>query len=82
MKNIIKIIYLAYVSSVLSIPIVKEEPIDILLEGLAERHCRYCPSLKECVSQEVYCKEFDFPYNILYEESGIIIPEKKVDKSE
>lgn len=78
MKNILKIIYFGYLSSVLSVPIVKEKPIDILLEGLAERHsCRYCPSLDECISPEIYCKEYDFPYNILYQESGIIIPEKK-----
>ena len=81
MKNIIKIIYLGYLSSLIhSVPIVKEEPIDILLDGLAERHCRYCPSLKECIPPETYCREFDFPYNILYEESGIIIPEKSRHK--
>jgi len=90
MKNILKIIYLAYLSSVLSVPIVKKEPIDILLDGLANEHecCEscgysYCPSLDDCIRPwEIYCKEFDFPYNILYQESGIIIPEKSRQEKE
>jgi hypothetical protein len=78
-------IYLNFlINAVLSVPI-KKVPIDILLEGLAQHYddegccitCGYnwCPSLEECVRfGEVYCKEFDFPYNVLYKGSGIIIP--------
>ena len=60
--------------------------VDILLTGLAvhtdEEGCcescgySYCPSLDTCVRPwEIYCKEFDFPYNVLYKGSGIIIPD-------
>ena len=86
MNNILKNIYLAYLSyqlttyAVFSVPIVKEEPIDILLDGLAihtdEEGCcetcaySYCPSLDDCIRPwETYCKEFDFPYDILYEKN-------------
>ena len=76
--------------SVLSVPI-QQDPtdsvaVDILLKGLAvhtdEEGCcescgySYCPSLDTCVRPwEIYCKEFDFPYNVLYKGSGIIIPD-------
>ena len=64
-------------------------PIDILLTGLAVHHDEqgcclscgysYCPSLTTCVRPwETYCKEFDFPYNVLYQGSGIIIPDKDI----
>ena len=80
MKNIIRCLF--GIPVILSIPNLKEEPVDILLEGLAERACKYCPSLKECVSQEIYCQEFQFPYNYLYYGSGIIVPQKeKFEKS-
>jgi hypothetical protein len=58
-------------------------PIDYLLEDLAMKHegccdsCGYkkCPSTNLCVRPwETYCQEFDFPYNILYQTAGIIIP--------
>ena len=75
MKNIIRCLF--GIPAILSIPHIKEEPVDILLEGLAERNCKYCPSLKECVLPEIYCQEFDFPYNVLYENGGIILPSKK-----
>lgn len=75
MKNIIRCLF--GIPVILSIPNLKEEPVDILLEGLAERACKYCPSLKECVSQEIYCQEFQFPYNALYYGSGIIVPQKE-----
>ena len=88
MKNIIRILF--GIPIVLSIPIqpTEEIPVDILLEGLAvhtdEHNCctscgySYCPSLDDCVRPwETYCKEFDFPYNVLYKGSGIIIPDKK-----
>ena len=61
-------------------------PIDYLLEDLAMKHdgccdsCGYtkCPSTNLCVRpSETDCKEFDFPYNILYQTAGIIIPPKK-----
>ncbi len=70
--------YLCYnLGRISAIPINREEPVDVLLEGLAihndEFGCcnscgyNYCPSLNTCVrSWETYCKEFDFPYNILY----------------
>jgi len=75
---------LSQVLSVLSVPIQKEKPVDILLTGLAIKGdcCEscgysYCPSLDTCVRPwEIYCKEFDFPYNALYKGSGIIIPDK------
>ena len=62
------------------------QAVDILLTGLAvhtdEEGCcescgySYCPSLDTCVRPwEIYCKEFDFPYNVLYKGSGIIIPD-------
>tara|TARA_R100000781_G_scaffold67334_1_gene42445 strand:+ start:905 stop:1153 length:249 start_codon:yes stop_codon:yes gene_type:complete len=82
MKNLIRVLF--GIPVILSIPIQPEEkPIDILLEGLAAKNnCiksegySYCPSLYECVRPwEVYCKELDFPYNVLYQESGIIIPD-------
>ena len=64
-----------------------EVPVDILLEGLAihkdEGGCcvscgySYCPSLDNCVKPwETYCQEFDFPYNVLYKGSGIVLPPK------
>tara|TARA_R110000824_G_scaffold7908_3_gene36061 strand:+ start:3218 stop:3454 length:237 start_codon:yes stop_codon:yes gene_type:complete len=68
MKNLIRILFFSPVLG-------QEKPVDILLEGLAQRHCNYCPSLKRCVEPETYCKEFDFPYNILYNATGIIIPD-------
>lgn len=81
MKNIIRVLF--GIPVILSIPTPPEEkPIDILLEGLASKNIEsagysYCPSLDECVRPwEVYCKEFDFPYNVLYKGSGIIIPDK------
>lgn len=74
---------LSQILSVLSVPIPQEKPIDILLTGLAATGCcetcgySYCPSLDTCVKPwETYCKEFDFPYNVLYQGSGIIIPDK------
>jgi len=84
MKNIIKILF--GIPVVFSIPIQpKEQPIDILLEGLSQKtNCcescgySYCPSLNDCVRPwEIYCQEFDFPYNVLYQTSGIILPPKK-----
>ena len=64
----------------------KQMPIDILLTGLAATPCcepcgrKYCPSLDTCVKPlETYCQEWDFPYNALYEGSGIIIPPKDKD---
>ena len=74
--------------SVLAVPIQQEKPVDILLTGLAVHHDEqgcclscgysYCPSLTTCVRPwETYCKEFDFPYNVLYQGSGIIIPDPK-----
>ena len=61
-----------------------QEPIDILLTGLADTGCcetcgyTYCPSLDICVRPwETYCQELDFPYNALYKGSGIILPPKK-----
>tara|TARA_R100000654_G_scaffold63920_1_gene91316 strand:- start:11287 stop:11523 length:237 start_codon:yes stop_codon:yes gene_type:complete len=78
MNIILKNIYLAYLSyqlttyAVLSVPIVKEP------ECCESCGYSYCPSLDDCVRPWItYCKEFDFPYNILYQESGIIIPDKK-----
>lgn len=79
---------LSQILSVLSVPIQKEQPVDILLTGLAVQHDKqgcclscgfsYCPSLDNCVRPwETYCQEFDFPYNALYEGSGIILPPKK-----
>ena len=71
-----------------SIPIqaIKPLPVDILLTGLAATPCcescgyKYCPSLDDCVKPlETYCQEFDFPYNALWEGSGIIIPPKDKD---
>ena len=84
-KNIIR---LFFIGSVLSVPIVKEPKpvaVDILLEGLAihtdEYGCcnscgyDYCPSLDDCIRPwETYCQEMDFPYNVLYKGSGIILP--------
>ena len=72
MKNLIRILFFSPVAFISG---GQEKPVDILLEGLAQRHCRYCPSLKICVEPETYCKEFDFPYNILYNATGIIIPD-------
>ena len=76
--------------SVISVPIQQDPPlpVDILLTGLAVHHDEqgcclscgysYCPSLTTCVRPwETYCKEFDFPYNVLYQGSGIIIPDPK-----
>lgn len=83
MKNLIRVLF--GIPVILSIPTPPEEkPIDVLLVGLASKNnCiesagySYCPSLEECVRPwEVYCKEFDFPYNVLYKGSGIIIPDK------
>ena len=72
------------------VPIVSRDelmpmPIDTLREGLAihkdDNNCcvscgySYCPSLDNCVRPwETYCQEFDFPYNVLYQGSGIILP--------
>tara|TARA_R100000781_G_C4048792_1_gene116739 strand:- start:538 stop:804 length:267 start_codon:yes stop_codon:yes gene_type:complete len=88
MKNIIRVLF--GIPVVLSIPIPPtpptELPIDIILESLAEKdNCcddscgyRYCPSLDNCIRPfETYCQEFDFPYNLLYKSSGIILPGKK-----
>jgi hypothetical protein len=62
---------------VFAVPIMEgKKPVDILLEGLAvhedDNGCcvscgyQYCPSLDTCLrSWETYCKDFDFPYNIL-----------------
>ena len=75
MKNLIRCLF--GIPAILSVPIQKEKPIDILLEGLSQRNCEYCPSLKECVLPEIYCQEFQFPYNALYYGSGIIIPPKE-----
>ena len=80
---------LSQILSVLSVPIQEEKPVDILLTGLAVHHDEqgcclscgysYCPSLTTCVRPwETYCKEFDFPYNVLYQGSGIIIPDKDI----
>ena len=63
-------------------------PVEILLDGLAVHTDKggccescgysYCPSLDNCVRPwETYCQEFDFPYNVLYKGSGIILPPKK-----
>ena len=42
----------------------------------------YCPGLKNCVRRwETYCQEFDFPYNILYQGSGIILPMNEKNKN-
>ena len=71
-----------------SIPMNEPVPVDILLTGLAvhkdEQGCcescgyKYCPSLDDCVRPwETYCQEFDFPYNALWEGSGITLPLKK-----
>ena len=61
----------------------RKMPIDLVLGALAETGCvedggyKWCPSLEKCVRPwEVYCQEFDFPYNALYEGSGIIMPTK------
>ena len=98
MKNVIKILF--GIPAILSVPLPAdppksltapgppEQPVDILLEGLAihtdECGCcvscgySYCPSLDNCIRPwENYCQEFDFPYNVLYKGSGIIIPDKK-----
>ena len=85
MKYLIKVLF--GIPAILSIPIqpTEEQPVDILLEGLAAKDScctscgySYCPSLDDCVRPwETYCKEFDFPYNVLYKGSGIIIPDKK-----
>jgi len=85
MKYLIKVLF--GIPAILSIPIqpTEEQPIDILLTGLAAKDSccvscgySYCPSLEDCVRPwETYCKEFDFPYNVLYKGSGIIIPDKK-----
>jgi hypothetical protein len=84
MKNIIRVLF--GIPIVLSIPTPPtEQPIDILLEALATKHSccedcgyRYCPSLDNCIRPwETYCQEFDFPYNLLYKSSGIILPGKK-----
>jgi len=55
-----------------SIPVNNPMPVDILLTGLAATGCcescgfKYCPSLDDCVKPwETYCKDFDFPYNII-----------------
>lgn len=85
-KNIIRI--LIGITAVYSIPQAPEEkPIDILLTGLATTGCcetcgyKYCPSLDNCVRPwETYCQEFDFPYNVLYKGSGIVLPPKKSNK--
>jgi len=91
MKNLIRLLF--GIPVILSVPVAEpphEVAVDILLEGLANRHSviedyhgcligagySYCPSLDECVRPwESYCKEFDFPYNLLYKGSGIIIPD-------
>ena len=88
MKNIIRCLFGLPV--IWSVPLppaggVVEKPVDILLDGLAAKHScctscgfSYCPSLDDCVRPwETYCQEFDFPYNVLYKNSGIIIPPKK-----
>ena len=91
MKNIIRCLF--GIPVIWSVPLppsgerrgVVEKPVDILLEGLAAKHScctscgfSYCPSLDDCVRPwETYCQEFDFPYNVLYKNSGIIIPPKK-----
>lgn len=37
---------------------------------------KWCPSTDECLRPWMaHCQEFDFPYNALYEGSGIIIPQ-------
>ena len=64
------------VLSVLSIPIVGNNRD----EGGCCISCgySYCPSLDICVRPwETYCQELDFPYNVLYKGSGIILPPKK-----
>ena len=72
-----------------SIPVNKPMPVDILLTGLASTGCcetcgfKYCPSLDDCVRPwETYCQEFDFPYNALWEGSGIIISPKDKDANQ
>tara|TARA_R100000963_G_scaffold30316_1_gene21588 strand:- start:23 stop:238 length:216 start_codon:yes stop_codon:yes gene_type:complete len=70
MKNIIRVLF--GIPVVLSIPTPPtEQPIDIILEALAEPRCcedcgySYCPSLDDCIRPwESYCKDFDIPYNI------------------
>lgn len=69
MKNIIRCLF--------GLPVIWSVPI-------VEKPCctscgySYCPSLDDCVRPwETYCQEFDFPYNIVYKNSGIIIPPKK-----
>tara|TARA_Y100001973_G_C5203934_1_gene339946 strand:- start:1357 stop:1629 length:273 start_codon:yes stop_codon:yes gene_type:complete len=72
---------------VLSIPY-QEKPVDKLLEGLAIHKdaygcCSscgydYCPSLDDCVrSWEVYCQEFQFPYNALWYGAGVVVNNTK-----
>ncbi len=83
MKNLIRCLF--GIPAILSVPIPQEQPVDILLVGLAEKdNCcdscgySYCPSLDTCIrSWETYCQEFQFPYNALYYGSGIIVPQKK-----
>ena len=73
----------------LTVPGPPQLPVEILLEGLAihtdEKGCcescgySYCPSLDDCIRPwETYCQELDFPYNVLYQGSGIILPPKKI----
>ena len=74
MKNIIKILFGFPV--IMSVPIQVEPPVkDICCVSCGYK---YCPSLNDCVRPwETYCQEFDFPYNVLYKGSGIILPPKK-----
>jgi len=77
------------INGVFAIPQQQEEPSQLvvhkLLDGLAihtdEYGCcsscgyNWCPSTEVCVRPwETYCQEFDFPYNVLYQGSGIILP--------
>lgn len=72
--------------SVFAVPIPQKKPIDLILNELArpKEACvvdggyNFCPSLGECVRPwEVYCQEFQFPYNALWYGSGIIMPARE-----
>ena len=70
----------------------KDLPVNMLLDGLAihtdENGCcascgyDWCPSIEECVRPwETNCQELDFPYNVLYQGGGIILPLQKKEKT-
>jgi len=64
------------------LPTALMRPAPLLGEELDDHGClisagyKWCPSTDECLRPWMaHCQEFDFPYNALYEGSGIIIPQ-------